>query len=44
MRRMMAGIGVNVWMLMRVMSYEKDDGWHWSECVDADESHVLPEG
>ena len=43
-RRMMASIGVNKWMLMTVMSYQKDDGWHWSERADVDESHVLPEG
>ena len=39
----MAGIGVNVWMLMRVMSYQKDDGWHWSERADVDESHSIRE-
>ena len=27
-------------MLTRVMSYQKDDGWPWTECMDVDESHV----
>ena len=37
----MAGIGVNGWMLGRVMSYQKDDGWYWSERVDVDESCLM---
>ena len=40
---MMAGIGVNVRMLTKVMSYQKDDGWHWSERADVDESHCIRE-